>query len=187
MKQEPEFRMKARRIRLSGRYFTPEERVGLAAAMDLPPPREVDIEALRKDSDRYFANRRKGRSLRFKVEVLTRYGFTCALTGYRLTTDRGNLVEAAHIHQRAESQNDDPGNGLALTPDAHWMFDAGLWSVDEDRKIIVASDRAFSEWSPHGFRLRESAGKSLVFQEKCAFRPDWQNFEWHRKYRFRGC
>jgi len=29
----------------------------------------------------------------------------------------------APIHPHAVSGNDDPGNGLALTPDAHGMFD----------------------------------------------------------------
>lgn len=179
------FRKKVRQVLLSGRYFTPSERVGLATAMKLPPPDEADVVKLQEDAATYEASQRKGRNQRFKVEVLTRYGFTCALTGYRLTTERGNLVEAAHIHQRADSLNDDPQNGLALTPDSHWMFDAGMWSVNEHRRVVVASERAFTEWClPGGFRLRELAGRELFFKDGCGFRPDWRLFEWHRRQRF---
>ena len=71
----------------------------------------------------------------------SRYRFTCALTGYSLNTTKENLVEAAHIHQHALSGDYDPRNGLAVTPDAHWMFDRGLWTAEpqgEDFLAIVA-------------------------------------------------
>jgi len=42
----------------------------------------------------------------------------------------------AHSHlaccsrQAGMITNDNPENALALTRDAHWMFDEGLWTVD---------------------------------------------------------
>jgi putative restriction endonuclease len=181
------FRRKARVSLLGGRYFTPSERVALAAAMAMKPPIVEETERLREDAAIYKASREKGRCTRFKVEVLTRYGFTCALTGYRLSTERGHLVEAAHIHQRAASLNDEPDNGLALTPDAHWMFDHGLWTVDERRCVRVASEKAFSEWAPPGFHLLAPRnGAPLFFRDGCRHRPDWNHFAWHRRERFQG-
>ncbi len=37
----------------------------------------------------------------------------------RIPNQTTSIVQAAHIHQHAISVNDDPRNGLALTPDAH--------------------------------------------------------------------
>ncbi len=185
--RDPVFRKKARLALLSGRYFTAPERVALAVAMGMKPPAPEETARTREESAEYERSRNRGRSTRFKVEVLTRYGFTCALTGYRVSTERGHLVDAAHIHQRAASLNDHPDNGLALTPDAHWMFDRGLWTVDERHRVRVASERAFTEWAPPGFlRLAPRNGQELFFRDGCTFRPDWNHFAWHRRERFQG-
>ncbi len=39
----------------------------------------------------------------------------------------------------ARTVNDSPDNGLALTRDADWMFDKGLWTVDS-RRIWVSAE-----------------------------------------------
>ncbi|MBS0659623.1 MAG: HNH endonuclease [Verrucomicrobia bacterium] len=187
LKNRSGFLKRARSALLAGPYFNAGERIALAAALKVGTPPSPEVSRLEEDRASYNAFARKGRDRRFKVEVVIRYGFTCALTGYRLTTERGNIVEAAHIHQRAESLNDDPGNGLALTPSAHWMFDAGLWTVNEKQQIIVASARKFNEWSmPGGFQLAAVTGRGLFFRDGCSFRPNWGHFEWHRKHIFIG-
>jgi len=91
----------------------------LCARLDLPLPATGEMEALRRDAEAFKASQRKGRDSRFKAEVLGGYLRTCAVTGYRLDTEQGTLAHAAHIHQHAKSGNDDPRNGLVLTPDAH--------------------------------------------------------------------
>ncbi len=74
-----------------------------------------------------------------------------------------------------------------MTPDAHWMFDRGLWTVDENRRVRVAPDKVFSEWAPPGFHLLTPRnGQSLFFRDGCTFRPDWTHFAWHRRERFIG-
>ena len=35
-------------------------------------------------------------------------------------------------------------NGIALSKNAHWLFDNGLWSIQDDYTVLVA-DRHFSE------------------------------------------
>ena len=50
----------------------------------------------------------------------------------------GSIVDAAHIHQFADSRNNDPQNGLALGKNAHWLFDQGLWTIADDYTVIVA-------------------------------------------------
>jgi putative restriction endonuclease len=92
----------------------------------------------------------------------------------------------ATIHRHALSGNDDPRNGLALTPDAHWMFDAGLWTVipkGDDLLIHVAAGR-FSESSPHGRLLSQFHDQPLSFHSHARLRPDAKHFDWHRTAKF---
>jgi predicted restriction endonuclease len=73
------------------------------------------------------------REARFRLTVVPAYNDTRALTGYRcVTVNAGSIVDAAHIHQFADSRNNHPQNGLALSNNAHWMFDVGLWSLADD-------------------------------------------------------
>ncbi len=117
--QDVGFRREARTT-LVAIYFTPTEQVMLCARLGLPAPKTEAVAALRADAAAFKARQKKGRDSRFKSDVLGGYYFTCALTGYRLDTESTSIVQAAHIHQHAQSGNDDPRNGLALTPDAHW-------------------------------------------------------------------
>lgn len=107
--------------------------------------------------------RKKGRSARFAVQVVSRYKFTCALTELCcLTVDGAAIVDAAHIEPFAEAQNDDIENGLALCKNAHRMFDEGLWSVRDDGRVMLAPQR-FTENGPEGLRLQPYAGRLLQF------------------------
>ncbi len=175
------FRRQARKTLVSI-YFTPREQVMLCARLGLTVPNTAVVAALKQDAAEFKASQKKGRDSRFKSDVLGGYYFTCALTGYRLDTKFGSIVQAAHIHQHAVSGNDDPRNGLALTPDAHWMFDAGLWTAvpnGDDFFIQVAIGR-FSESSPHGRLLANFHQNPLHFHDHAHLRPDPKNFEWYR-------
>lgn len=180
--QDDDFRRRARETLISI-YFLPREQVMLCARLGLPVPNTAAIAALKQDAAEYKTSQKKGRDSRFKSDVLGGYYFTCALTGYRLDTETTSIVQAAHIHQHAISGNDDPRNGLALTPDAHWMFDAGLWTAipkGDDLLVQVAIGR-FSESSPHGRLLSQFHQQPLLFHDHARLRPDAKHFEWHRK------
>ena len=67
----------------------------------------------------------------FRRVVTEIYDFRCAATGLRLVLpDGAAMVEAAHIHPFSEAGDDDPRNGLALTPDMHWALDRHLIAPD---------------------------------------------------------
>ncbi len=180
--QDAGFRRKAREA-LVTIYFQPQEQVMLCARIGLSVPNSAAITALREDAAEFKASQKMGRNSRFKSDVLGGYYFTCALTGYRLDTETTSIVQAAHIHQHAVSGNDDPRNGLALTPDAHWMFDAGLWTATpngDDYVVQVASGR-FSESSPHGRLLAFFNRKHLHFHSHARLRPEPEHLLWHRE------
>jgi putative restriction endonuclease len=180
--QDSDFRRKARTT-LVTIYFTPTEQVMLSARLGLQPPRTEEVRVLREQAVEYKARQKKGRDSRFKSDVLGGYYFTCALTGYRLDTETTSIVQAAHIHQHAVSGNDDPRNGLALTPDAHWMFDQGLWTAvpkGDDFLVHVAKER-FTETIPHPQSLAAHHGKPLSFHKNARLRPALEHFRWHAK------
>jgi putative restriction endonuclease len=180
---DADFRLKARLLLVS-RYFEPRERVALLESLGLCVDRaernEPRMERLNEEAE--CAARRKGRSARFAVQVVSQYKYTCALTGLCcMTTDGCTIVDAAHIERWATNQNDDLGNGLALCKNAHWMFDEGLWSVRPDGRVILAINR-FKENGPDGLRLQSYAGRFLQFAPGVALRPNPESFRTHRQF-----
>ncbi|MFN3194224.1 MAG: HNH endonuclease [Aureliella sp.] len=181
------FREAARRL-IIAKHFEPAERnafyhmVGLAIPDDDQIARDANFEIPE-------GAERAGRNGRFRIDVAAAYAFTCGLTGYRITTlDGGSIVDAAHIHQFADSRNNDPRNGLALSKNAHWLFDRGLWSIDDDFRVLVAA-HDFAESCPDQTSLAEYHGERLRLPINEQLWPDRRHCRWHRKHRkhrFRG-
>jgi putative restriction endonuclease len=182
--QDPIAREKARRI-LIATYFQPDERVALYTLVGLPVPSDTEIKADANYRSPEEA-RKQGREGRFRLDVVAAYQYTCALTGYRLTTiSAGSIVDAAHIHQFADSRNNDLRNGLALSKNAHWLFDNGLWTLSDDYLVIVAVGR-FAEESRDQKPLLSYHGQRIQLPR---IRDLWPNpvcIAWHRKHRFQG-
>jgi putative restriction endonuclease len=75
----------------------------------------------------------------FRRVITQIYDYRCAATGLRFLLPSGvAMVEAAHIHPFSESRDDDPCNGLALTPNMHWAMDRFLISPGPDLKWHVS-------------------------------------------------
>ena len=179
--QDPAFRRQLRRV-LIARYFTdPGERAALYDLVGLAIPPDDVVKA---DAELYEESRQRGREARFRLAVVPAYNYACALTGYRcVTVDAGSIVDAAHIHQFADSRNNHPHNGIALCKNAHWMFDAGLWSLDDEFRVIVAADR-FNEAGDAAFLLKGMAGQQVQLPAKQDYWPDKAHLAWHRERKF---
>lgn len=173
------FREMARRI-LIAKHFEPAERNALynLIGMAIPPDDQIAKDAKYESlHDAEIA----GRDGRFRLDVVPAYNYTCALTGYRITTISGaSIVDAAHIHRFSDSRNNDPRNGMALCKNAHWLFDAGLWSIDDDYRVIVAKD-AFLESCPNQTSLADMHGQGLLLPGNQAIWPAKKHLAWHRK------
>jgi putative restriction endonuclease len=180
--QSIEFRLAAGRTIISN-YFEHAEQVALYEIAGIEAPANSDPGddiAIQADNEA----RGEGRTARFRVDVVAGYCHTCALTGYRVTTTTGHsIVDAAHIHQFARSRNDDPQNGIALCKNAHWLFDLGLWSINENYRVIVARD-LFDEHCPMQDSLASMTGKRLILPRDRQLWPDLKNLTWHRERRF---
>jgi putative restriction endonuclease len=174
---DPVFRAKARIIFITHYFEDAAERAALCALVGQPVPDENSIVAER---GLYELEEEAGREGRFRLTVVPAYAYTCALTRHRLVTiDTEALVDAAHIHQFAQSRNNDPRNGIALSKNAHWMFDRGLWSLTDDCRVLVASHK-FDESGPLGHLLADYAQSHIHLPNDTSHHPDPTHLAWHR-------
>ena len=174
------FRDKAQRILIETEpYFQPEERVALYSMLQIRPV----ASEIRENQELYKASVQAGRDARFRIEVVViAYKHTCALTGYRMTTlAMESIVDAAHIHQFHNSRNNDPRNGMALSKNAHWQFDRGLWSVNDDYRVLVNRNK-FREEGMAGQRLTDLEGRRISLSDDPRYWPEQDSLEWHRRH-----
>jgi len=97
----------------------------------------------------------------------------------------GSIVDAVHIHEFADSRNNDPRNGIALCKNAHWSFDYGLWTVSDDYRIIIAVGK-FMEESPNGHSLMACHDQKLRRPSDPNLWPNPLHLAWHRQNKFLG-
>ncbi len=176
---DADFRNQMRRILIAKYFVDAGERAALYELVGLSVPPDPIV---KEDARLYETSRERGREARFRLTVVPAYNYTCALTQYRLVTvDSGSIVDAAHIHQFADSQNNDPRNGIALCKNAHWMFDEGLWSLDDEYRVLVATKR-FDEFGPEALLLSLKANTRLLLPADRNYWPDKTHLTWHRKH-----
>ena len=175
------FRLLMRRSLIARYFVDPRERTALYELVGIQvPPDDV----VREDAQLYISDRGRGREARFRLTVVPAYNYTCALTGYRLTTTKsGSIVDAAHIHRFSDSRNNHPQNGIALCKNAHWLFDQGLWSLTDQHEVIVAKER-FDESGEGHFLLSRMEKRVAFLPSDPAYWPDKSHLRWHREHVF---
>lgn len=176
---DPTFRDRAQRILIETEpYFLPEERAALYSMLRIKP---ITPE-IREYEELYKSGAQMGREARFRIEVVViAYKHTCALTGYRMTTiGMESIVDAAHIHEFRDSRNNDPRNGLALSKNAHWQFDRGLWSLNDNYHVLVNKEK-FIEVGVPGQRLTDFEGRRIFLPGDPRYWPEYSYLNWHRK------
>jgi len=172
------FRDCAKRILIeTDQYFQTDEKTVLYTMLKIKPI----ATGAQENKEILKTNIQIGRNARFRLEVVLAYKYTCALTGYRMTTlEMGSIVDAAHIHEFHDSRNNDPCNGMALSKNAHWQFDHGLWSLDNDYRVILQKDK-FIEEGKLGQRLIDFEGQKIVLPTDSVYWPKKVYLDWHRK------
>ena len=114
----------------------------------------------------------------FRHLVLKEYDFCCAVceTKFHLAS----LIEAnaAHIVPKHKKGTDDPRNGLALCRTHHWAFDAGIFSLDDDYRILLSSRVRQAETK--NFELMSLAEQRIILPPNSILRPHPEALEWHR-------
>lgn len=120
------------------------------------------------------------RSAAFRRIVSEIYDYRCAASGWRiiLPDNETAMVEAAHIIPFSESHDDDPRNGIALTPSFHWAMDRNLIAPGPDYKWHVSTtlDKRFADNKP----LLDLAGQSLILPKDKRMWPREDALQWRR-------
>jgi putative restriction endonuclease len=183
--QSQENRDRARNILISANWFYPDEQIKLFSILELETrilDKKLEIDLPENEID--F---KQGRDIKFRFQIVPLYRFSCVLCGIKMLLPSGvTLVEAAHIHQFSHSRNDDITNGIALCRNHHWAFDQGLWTINQEFKVMVACG-AFTEQAINQPSLESYHFKQLDFSWiPLAYLPSNKNLEWHRKYKFLG-
>ncbi|MBE0489660.1 MAG: HNH endonuclease [Halomonas sp.] len=126
---------------------------------------------VREESQKY------ARSAAFRSLVLEAYDYRCAASRLRyITPDYRYLVEAAHLVPFAESQDDRPTNGLALTPNLHWAMDSQLIAPGPDHRWHLSP--AVDALVPDNRWLCELDGQPLVLPRDPRWQPDRDALAW---------
>jgi len=125
----------------------------------------------------------KKRDKAFSRAIMRLYDYTCAACHYRIITANGeSCVDAAHIFPFSESSDDSIGNGISLCKLHHWAFDRGLFSINDNYKMIIAS--TFSENGNEQFSLHNLQTKNIFLPKEKPFRPSISMLRWHRENKF---
>lgn len=128
---------------------------------------------------------KKRRDPAFRDNVLRAYEYRCAVTGFRAALGGTYFgCEAAHVQWHAYGGPDEVSNGICLEPTVHKLFDAGAWTLTDDRRIIVSRDYTGTETAV--IRLREHHGKPLQEPIKGEPTVSVEYIRWHRESKHGG-
>lgn len=125
--------------------------------------------------------RRPFREAAFAETVKRAYDSTCAMTGLRIINGGGRAeVQAAHIRPVERSGTDSVRNGLALCGTAHWMFDRGLVTLQDDYRILLSTKL------PEDARRLLRPDLTLAVPTEVSLRPHPQFLKFHREQVFKA-
>ncbi len=117
----------------------------------------------------------------FRQQIRYAYNDRCAVTGLRLINGGGRPeIEAAHIKPVEDRGPDAVQNGIALSRTAHWMFDRGLISIDDDMKILKS--KSFPLGDAESLINHEGY---LIVPENSTLRPHPSFLNYHREIVFK--
>lgn len=135
------------------------------------------------------------RDARFRRQVMTAYGFKCAITGLEVgSLPEGRttrLLDAAHIRPVGDRGSDAVSNGISLTPTVHRLFDEGLisakWSGGDLQ--LVRSPRlepSMIESHERGTTIRLETGTPLILPADQSSWPSVNQIRYHHAQVFKG-
>ena len=123
----------------------------------------------------------------FRRVILEAYDSQCAASHLRIVLPGISLIEAAHLIPFSESFDDDPRNGIALTPTYHRALDTHLIAPGMDNKWKVSGvlnqalkDEGSSRLDP----FRDFEGRSVLqpISRFKRFSPKREALEWRLDY-----
>lgn len=126
------------------------------------------------------------RSAAFAKTIKEVYDYRCAASGLRFRMGDLTIVDACHLIPFAESGNDHPTNGIALSKNHHWALDRHLISPFATETKLVWRTAPCLDNRLEGHReLLELEGRSVLLPREKRFWPADAGLQW-RWERLRG-
>ncbi|MFL0245588.1 HNH endonuclease [Candidatus Clostridium stratigraminis] len=119
---------------------------------------------------------RINRDSSFRKGVLKYYNNQCSITRLGLTYGNLSNIEAAHIIPKQSGGGDNISNGIALSRDLHWAFDAGFFTITQDYKILV-----HHKVSNTNDLWRSINGQTIFIPIDDRAKPNTDALKWHNE------
>lgn len=121
------------------------------------------------------------KSYDFRSEVLSEYGFRCAISGFQSSpTVKHAGIEAAELVWRNHGGSSTVSNAIAMSTLHRKLFHLGLFAVNDDYTVMLSPDLESAE----SVGLR--SGKSILLPASASLFPSITSLKWHRRWVFRG-
>lgn len=157
---------------LIDRYF-PTQRELLWALL------AVSVDQVQAAEDAADYNNDPIRTAAFAKTVKAVYDYRCAASGLRFRLRDLTIVDACHLIPFAESHNDHPTNGMALSKNHHWAFDRHLISPEHSRSGLIWKVSPMLDDRIEGHReLIELNGRSVLLPKEKKFYPADDAIAW---------
>ncbi|MGJ8641320.1 MAG: HNH endonuclease [Opitutaceae bacterium] len=123
------------------------------------------------------------RTAAFAKTVKAVYDFRCAASGLRFRFKDLSIVDACHLIPFAESHNDHPTNGMALSKNHHWAFDRHLISPTHSESGLIWKVSPLLDDRIEGHReLIELDGRSVLVPKEKKFFPADEAIAWRAEH-----
>lgn len=130
---------------------------------------------------KFRTRREQIRDAKFRRLVLATHGRRCAVCGFHFAP----VLQAAHVQARSKGGPDTVDNGVPLCTFHHPLFDLGLFTWDEERRLVVSA--RWSDDMRGGMpSLHDYAGRRLSHPTSVARRVKDRYLDWHRRHVFAG-
>ena len=139
-----------------------------------------EVNKIPKEERVYFSlvRRRWGDQVSFRKKLLEAYGNKCALTKKYCIINEKNLLEAAHIIPVSKGGAYEISNGILMTRNLHAAFDAGIFCIDNEYKLIYSKKVIEKNYLPQD--------KQVINLPKLKNeQPSLISLEYHRKEIFK--
>lgn len=127
------------------------------------------------------------RSAAFARTIKEVYDYRCAASGVRFRLGDLTIVDACHLIPFAESGNDHPTNGIALSKNHHWALDRHLIApYATETKLVWRTAPCLDDRLEGHKELLKLEGRSVLVPREKRFWPSDEGLQW-RAERLRIC
>jgi putative restriction endonuclease len=146
---------------------------------------DQSVLALEETSKKYYLRKSLVRDAVFRKSVVHLYDYQCSFCGLKVIHSlTQSIVDGAHIKPFARFYDNQINNGLSLCKNHHWAFDQGLFTIDDNYKIMISKE--FQEISPNAKAIKDFHGISVLLPNLEKHYPKLESIQWHRQNIFRN-